>query len=529
MAFAIAVGCSPAGADTASDSFAEAPPTIAEIRFERRNIFDIDNPEENVWLYRLVNRFHILTRESTVRDQLLFAEGDALDPHQLEESARILRNNKYLFDATISSSRNDDGSVDLTVTTQDVWSLTPEVSFSRSGGENEWEFGFEESNLLGTGQRIVLVHSETVDRDSNTFEYSNAQIGSSWVGTTLTLADASDGQTAFFSIAKPFHQLDARNAGGGSVFIDDRVSSLYVLGDRVAEFRQEREFFSAFVGLSNGLHDGWVRRFTAGVTYDDVRFSEPREPDLPLVLPADRKLVFPFLGFDIFEDRFEKASNFNQMGRAEDFYFGRRFAGTLGWSDESLGADRDALIYALTASQGFGDLNSRALVASMDLRGRIESGDAVNATSRIDLRYSWRQNDRWLFFARLDGTLGHDIDIDTPIEIGGDTGLRGYPLRYQSGDSRVLVSMEQRFFTDWYPFRLFRVGAAVFMDAGRTWGDDPLGGENLGWLTDVGLGLRLAPTRFGTDKVLHIDLAFPLNGDDSIDDVQILFEAKRSF
>ena len=35
--------------------------------------------------------------------------------------------------------------------------------------------------------------------------------------------------------------------------------------------------------------------------------------------------------------------------------------------------------------------------------------------------------------------------------------------------------------------------------------------------------------RFGTDKVFHVDVAFPLDGDDGIDDVQILFEAKRSF
>ncbi|MDJ0908305.1 MAG: hypothetical protein QNI99_03860 [Woeseiaceae bacterium] len=528
-AAAIALAGANAAAETDAGYTPAAGTTIGEIRFERQNIFDVDNPEENVWLYRLVNRFHILTRESTIRDQLLFHEGDVFDARQLEESARILRNNKYLFDATIEPSPNMDGTVDLTVTTRDVWSLTPELAFSRSGGENEWDFGFEESNLFGTGQRVLLVHSESVDRDANTFEYSNPQIGQSWVGTTLRLADASDGQTGFFAMTKPFHELDARTAGGVSVFNDDRVDSLYVLGERAAEYRQERDFVSAFVGISNGLQNGWVRRWTAGIVYDDVDFSEPRKPDLPLVLPENRKLVFPYLGFDIFEDRFEKASNFNQMERSEDFYFGRRFAGTLGWSETGFGSDRDALIYALTASRGFGNLDGQALIAAIDLRGRIESGDTANATSRIDLRYSWRQSDRMLFFARLDGTLGHDLDLDTPIEIGGNSGLRGYPLRYQSGDSRVLISMEQRYFTDWYPFRLVRVGAAVFADAGRTWGDDPLGGENLGWLTDVGFGLRLAPTRFGTDKVFHVDVAFPLDGDDSIDDVQILFEAKRSF
>jgi hypothetical protein len=49
-------------------------------------------------------------------------------------------------------------------------------------------------------------------------------------------------------------------------------------------------------------------------------------------------------------------------------------------------------------------------------------------------------------------------------------GLRGYPLRYESGTSRGLLTVEQRFYTDWYPFRLVRFGAAIFGDVGRTWG-----------------------------------------------------------
>ena len=45
---------------------------------------------------------------------------------------------------------------------------------------------------------------------------------------------------------------------------------------------------------------------------------------------------------------------------------------------------------------------------------------------------------------------------------------------------------------------------------------------------DVGFGLRLGKTRMG-GGVVHIDLAFPLDGEDDIDDVQLLFKVKRSF
>ena len=107
--------------------------------------------------------------------------------------------------------------------------------------------------------------------------------------------------------------------------------------------------------------------------------------------------------------------------------------------------------------------------------------------------------------------------------------MRGYPLRYQNGDSKMLITIEQRYFTDWYPFRLMRVGGAIFADAGRVWGRNPLGSEPLGWLKDVGFGLRLAPTRSSSSKMVHIDVAFPLDGDPTIDSVQISLEAKRSF
>jgi hemolysin activation/secretion protein len=129
----------------------------------------------------------------------------------------------------------------------------------------------------------------------------------------------------------------------------------------------------------------------------------------------------------------------------------------------------------------------------------------------------------------FDGRLGHNLDLDNPLELGGDNGLRGYPLRYQSADASVLFTIEERYFTDWYPFRLFRVGGAVFADIGRTWGDNPVGSGSIGWLKDVGFGLRIGPTRSGGHEVIHLDITFPLDGDPSIDKVQFLLEKKVSF
>ena len=126
-------------------------------------------------------------------------------------------------------------------------------------------------------------------------------------------------------------------------------------------------------------------------------------------------------------------------------------------------------------------------------------------------------------------TVTDSLDPDMQLLLGGDNGLRGYPLRYESGTSRGLLTVEQRVFTDWYPFRLARVGAAVFTDVGRTWGSGVIGNSDPGILSDVGFGLRLGNTRSGLGNVLHIDFAFPLGNTAGIQGFQFLVQTFQSF
>ncbi len=64
---------------------------------------------------------------------------------------------------------------------------------------------------------------------------------------------------------------------------------------------------------------------------------------------------------------------------------------------------------------------------------------------------------------------------------------------------------------------------------GRTWGSAPLAQPSLGLLKDVGFGLRLGNARSGLGNVIHIDLAFPLDGDSSIQHVQFLVQTEVRF
>jgi hemolysin activation/secretion protein len=166
---------------------------------------------------------------------------------------------------------------------------------------------------------------------------------------------------------------------------------------------------------------------------------------------------------------------------------------------------------------------------TVSAQGRIEDGELVNGQLTAEGRFYWATSSKSKFFAAVAGTVTEQLDQEYQLTLGGDNGLRGYPLRYQAGTSRALLTLEQRYYTKWYPFRLFHVGAAAFFDMGRTWGTDVTGAGSLGLLKDVGIGLRLGSSRSSFGNVLHIDLAFPLDGDDDIDSVQLLVTTKGSF
>ena len=160
---------------------------------------------------------------------------------------------------------------------------------------------------------------------------------------------------------------------------------------------------------------------------------------------------------------------------------------------------------------------------------RMESGTMAGTVFDMQARYDHRYSDMMTTHIRASMQRGRGLDLDQLVSLGGDNGLRGYPYRYANGDSRALLTLEQRFYTNWYPGRLFRVGAAVFVDIGRVYGSTPEGRADLGVLSDVGIGLRLANTRSGTGRVIHIDLAHPLNGGNDISSLQLLLSTEQRF
>ena len=509
---------------------------IGRIVIDNQNIFDLANPKDNNWLFRLADRLHPVTRVATIREQLLFHTGDRYSRHLLDESARILRANPYFYDASIQPFGYRDGKVNILVVTRDVWTLNPGFNFSRSGGKSTTGFQIEEINTAGTGTDVKLSHSNSVDRSESDIEVMNPHTFGSWFLTDLAYGSLSDGKMRRLILDRPFYALETRYAGGITLNDSTEDDTLYDRGQEIDRFADHGRFFQVYGGFSHGLENGWTRRYSAGLAYDERLFSPSNQWSGTTALPVDRKFVYPWLRFDLVQDEFVKVRNHNQIGRTEDFDLGAYATAQVGWATTGLGSSREAFNFMLATGDGYALSKGDTLLVSSVFTGRLQNGSLENGVLNSAVRFYaeqsgyWRFRDGdWLFFTTLAATVGKRLDLENQILLGGDNGLRGYPLRYQDGTSRALISFEERYFSNWYPFRLFRVGAAVFFDMGRTWGQPQFATPSLGLLKDAGFGLRFGNARTGLGNVIHVDLAFPFDGDRSIRRVQFLVQTEQEF
>jgi surface antigen-like variable number repeat protein len=501
---------------------------IGQIFIDNENIFDLDDPKDNNGLFRLADRLHIRTRASVIRSQLLFRSGQRYSRRVLDESERILRDEGYFYDAWIREVSYRDGKVDVRVTTRDVWTLNPGFNFGRSGGTNSTGVKLEDSNMLGSGTDVVLSHSSDVDRTTTQLSAADQHAFGGWTSVAVNYGDLSDGHQREFTLQQPFYGLDTRRAAGVYALNDLQTDSLWDRGEIIDQFQDLHQGAQIYAGLSEGLQDGWVRRWSAGLTYDEHLFAPVSTWTGVAVIPQYRRFMYPWVQFDLIQDDFLKVWNHDQIGRTEDFYLGTSASVRVGFADASFGSSSSALIFQSSATRGFRAGGSTLLLYG-DFSGRVTEGALYNGIMDASVRYYVEQSKNWLFYAMFLGTKGWRLDLDNQILLGGDNGLRGYPLRYQDGTERAQMTVEQRYFTDWYPFRLFRVGGAVFFDAGRVWGSAPLAAPNLGLLRDAGFGLRFGNARSGLGNVVHVDLAFPLNAPPGIRKVQFLVQTEARF
>jgi outer membrane protein assembly factor BamA len=534
----IAMAQEPEEDERAVPTFAEleaAGAVIGDIRIDSENIFDLADARENNAVFGFINRLHIGTRPQVIRKQLLFKSGDRVSARVIDETERLLRANSYFYDVFIRPVAFHDGLVDIDVRTRDTWSFVPSLSVSRAGGFNNGSLGFRDSNFLGTGVRVAVsakssTDSSAMERTGSQLEFLYPNAFDGHTAIAYKVSSFSDGKSQAASIERPFYALDTRRAAALSTMKEDRIVQVFGNGDVVAaQYRRRRETAEVSGGWSSGLIDGWAQRYSVGLAYEEARYSADPGDALPADLPADRTLVGPFVRYDLVEDDFRKFTNLNQIARVEIVPLGLNASLRLGRALPAFGSTQYATIYSGTVSKG-AELPADGLVlASAGISGEHAGGRSDRQVASGSAMYYLRQQGGSVLFVSINGARVRYSSGEQQLSLGGDSGLRGYPARQQNGDRRVLFTAEQRFYSDVYPFRLFRLGGAVFYDAGRAWGGPFDGEANVHWLSDIGFGLRILSARSSSGTTLHLDFAFPIRREEGVRSYEFSFMSKTSF
>ncbi len=512
-------------------------PVISRIVFNPNNVFDLE-AKGVFWLHRFANNSHIISKEQTIRDDLLFSEAAPLQLSELAETERLLRSRRYLRDAKVEVIQYcpTDNTVVVAVTTWDNWSLLPKIDFSREGGESKYSVGITEDNLLGSGNQIQLDYAKDSERSGYLVSFASPNIlGSHW-NTFASYANNSDGENFEFGLNRPFYRLDSGWAFNLDFLKNKEQVTDYLLDENINEYDRTRNYFESAIGIKLTANEHSIQRLLFGTTLEDVTFAAQVDTLLPI--PADRNLSTIWLEYQLLQDDFYKLYNINQFNRVEDINAGWQLRLRLGYLQPWLGADDHGLQLQLNLDKAWQLLSNTWLFADLSYQ-HLDWQQSKQTLWHLGLQLNHQLNRRNSLVASISAEQGENLFADNALYLGGDSGLRAFPLYYQRGDNRMVATAEYRHYTDWNLWQIFDVGFAAFTDVGRSWGatdafteapelatkaelDDKV-------LVGVGVGLRLLSSHSSRGTMVHLDLTRPFTDNPDISSWQWRVTAKRRF
>ncbi|MBU1436951.1 MAG: BamA/TamA family outer membrane protein [Gammaproteobacteria bacterium] len=503
--------------------------TISKINFVRHDIFDLTHPN-TLWFHRFANEYHVITTEPTIRDDVLFLEGENLNLAVLAETERLLRSRSYLRQAEVQVTEycQDSQSVVVTVSTWDNWSLLPKISLGHEGGETKSNIGFAEDNLFGTGNQLQAEYFNDSERDGYQLKFVSPNIGGSHWQTALQYADNSDGESYTVRLSKPFYRISSDWAFNAEISKEIKDVSEYELGEVYNEYRSNRDYLEVSGGWKISQNDNQVQHLNVGVTLDDHQFSINEYSTIQQ--PMDRDLSQIWVGWDWFESDFQKMFNFFQFNKVEDINFGWQAGVRLGALNKSLGADTSGWNLQAHVAKNW----QLSPVSWLTYRSEYQQLESEAFASQHlfsnHLRYIHHLTDNQVWISQFQWNVGKNLFRDQRINIGGDDGMRAFPLYYQSGNKSAIASTEYRYITSWHLYQLVDVALAAFVDAGRAW-DNPERMTTIDTkaLYGYGIGIRLLPSHASRGSIISIDLSKPVTDNPELSGWRWRLIAKREF
>ncbi|GLS82040.1 hypothetical protein [Paraferrimonas haliotis] len=489
----------------------------------QNDIFDPQDPEF-MWIHKVANALHIVTKEVTVRDAVDGFELCGSD-RDLAEIERYLRGRSYLKDAKVEEHTTAEGEPSIRIETWDNWSLLPTVNFGRSGGETKFSVGLKDSNFLGYGIRTKLAYKSDYLRTGYELKVDSPLFLGNNSSAQLVLADNDDGSQTRIAFKKPYVSLN--NTWAGEVYYDDALKTDIVRlgGEDINQFKSDTNDYGAWYSWSKGRQGNTSKRWSVGVTKIEANFSE----FTTTTQPSDRYSLVPWIGFSWETDGYRKLKDIYLINQVEDVNFGREFGISLGWDVSNQEQSQGGIHWSAYWRKAY-QLSQHSMVVSRAYAqgNELSSGDQ-RAVVGMDNEIFMRLNRYFATYFRIDGVSSTNQYLDQPITLGGDNGVRGFPLQFQHGQHAISGSFETRYYPNYNIYQLFELGAVVFADIGKAFGGTVYENNSEETLKSVGVGLRAYSSFASNANIVHIDFSRPLIDDPRVNGWEWRVEVKQHF
>ncbi len=426
---------------------------------------------------KLVDFFHIKSKRWNIKNHLLFSKGDSLDPLKIKESERIIRTSNYIHDAVIwvEPSNEAGDSVDVYVTSQDRWSISPSVS---NGGTKS--VSLTDNNVIGFGQQFQQTVSTRGFVDSTYFysgTYSIPYIRNTFITAAGFYNTDYLNTNKGLQISRSFYSPLTTWAGGiqWSFYKIPTAIRLHPHDSLAPLFKLDYTYFDVWNGWSFPLfaskqEDKRETRLIAALRYTNTLYSNtiPQELD-PASMYQSSDTWFGSIG--VSKRSFYKERYVYRFGTTEDVPTGFLISFTGGLRYYSTGERRPYL-----GAMGAWSRHLRPLYVSTFFesgtyirQNTSEQGiirvSGATFTDMIPLR-KWKL--RQFLVAQF--TYGVNRGPNERLTINNENGLRGFDSPTLYGSNKLLVYIQSQLYAP-FSWAGFRFAPVVFAGFGMV-GDD---------------------------------------------------------
>ena len=488
---------------------------IDSIIIDNRNIYDTDDPRYSGFLFKSVNKLHMVTRAHLIADELLFKKGDRYSDDIALETARNLRVRFPFNDAWIETEPAGDSSVVVRVVTIDQWSLIGGVrSLSTDGNETNIKLGFEERNLLGYA-RFLSIDYGIQEKDDNyvTGLYRSYRTFGRPIRLELDYSNNPTGEFKEVTIARPFYNLDQSFSFTIEMGTRGGRTDRYFEGRPVARWESDADEFSLElqrrwgsyhhkIGLMTEYKYLYKRNYDWGLDVGGQQvFDEADFPEDSLYHQVNLGVEFTFR-------RFLVVKRINGFEYNEDFDAGAQLSAKVGRAFRP-GFEDHQYDYAEFEAIATREFYGFILTAEYDRAFWFRREADLRRQTEFLMRL-YNNSVPFMTVAMESVYLSDKSNDPLPIHLGGKTGIRGYDTFFQSGDRAHFVNLETRFFTG-LELLSVKIGGALFTDFGRTFLQDQ-DFTFRDYYLSVGGGLRLSFENWSRAELLRCDVAVTRGG-----------------